>query len=59
LTALTVIVDVVDWPAMEEAGVVEAIVISGVWNVNVAVACGAREPLVAVTVKVKAPSCVE
>ena len=51
--------DVVDWPAMEEAGVVEYMVISGVWKVKVAVACGAREPLVTVMVKVKAPSCVE
>jgi len=52
-------VDVVDWPVVVDAGVVEAMVRSGVWKVKVAVACGARELLVAVMVTVKAPSCVE
>jgi hypothetical protein len=54
-----VIMEVVDWPEAVEAGAVDVIVMSGVWKVKVAVACGAREPLVAVMVAVKAPSCVE
>jgi hypothetical protein len=51
-----VTVDVDEWPEVAEAGVVEVTVMSGVWKVKVAVACGARVPLVAVMVTVKAPS---
>jgi hypothetical protein len=52
LIGVMVIVDVVDWPVVEEAGVVEEMVTSGVRKVKVAVAAGARVPLVPVTVTV-------
>ena len=44
---------------MVAAGVVEVIVMSGVWKVKVAAACGAREPLVDVMVAVNVPSWLE
>ena len=53
------IVDVVDWLEVIDGGVVDVIVMSGVWKVKDAVAWGAREPLVPVMVTVKVPSCVE
>lgn len=56
LVGETVIVDVVDWAVVVEAGVVEAIVMSGVWKVKEAVAGVLSELPVPVMVTVKVPS---
>lgn len=58
-TGDTVMVDVVDWVEVVEAGVVDVRVMSWVWNVNDEVACEVRELLVPMTVTVKVPSCEE
>ena len=53
------IVDVVDWLAVIEAGVVDVIVMSGVWKVKDAATSIVRDPLVPVIVTVNVPSWVE
>jgi len=54
-----VIVDVVDWLGVVEAGVVDVIVMSGVWKVKDAANSIVRGPLVPVIVTVNVPSWVE
>jgi hypothetical protein len=54
-----VIVDVVDWLEVVEAGVVDVIVMSGVWKVKDAATSIVRDPLVPVIVTVNVPSWVE
>ena len=57
LTAVIVIVETADWPALTAAGDVAAIVKSR--KMKVAVAVWTREPLVPVTVRVNVPAVVE
>lgn len=53
------IVDVVDWLAVVEVGVVDVIAMSGVWKAKEAVARTSRGLLVPVIVTVNVPSCEE